>query len=88
MAGYAAQDEQVGQDVDHVDGLELAVDPDRQALMGELIDDVEHAVLAPVMRAVLDEVVGPDVIGLLGPQTDAGAVVNQRRPRLAACGGP
>lgn len=45
MAGYATQDEKVGQDVDHVDRLELAIDVDRQALMGELIDDVEHAVL-------------------------------------------
>ena len=67
MAGYAAQDEEVGQDVDHVDGLELAVDADRQAFMGELVDDVEHAVLASIMGAVLDEVVGPDVIGVARP---------------------
>ena len=83
MAGYATQDEQVGQDVDHVDGLELAVDADRQALMGELIDDIEHAVLASIMGAVLDEVVGPDVVGSLGAQADAGAV---REPKTAAFG--
>jgi hypothetical protein len=29
--------------------------------MGELIDDIEHAVLAAIMGAVLDEVVRPDV---------------------------
>ena len=43
MARHAAQDEQIRQHVDHVDGLELPGDPDRQALVGELVDDVEHA---------------------------------------------
>ena len=75
MAGHAAQDEQVRQHVDDVDRLELAVDPDRQAFAGELVDDVEHAELAAVMGAVLDEVVGPDMVGMLRPQPDARAVV-------------
>ncbi len=43
--------------------------------MGELVEDVEHTDLAPVVGAVLDEVVGPDVIAVLGPEPDAGAVV-------------
>ena len=30
-------------------------------MMGELVDDVEHAELASIMSAGLDEVVGPDV---------------------------
>ena len=75
VAGHAAQDEQVRQDVDDVDRLEPAGDPDRQALVGELVDDVEHAELPSVVGAVLDEVVGPDVIAALGPQPDAGAVI-------------
>ena len=83
MARHAAQDEEIGQDIDHVDGLELAGDPDRQALMGELVDDVEHAILPSVMGAVLDEVVGPDVVAVLGPQPDAGSV---RQPEPAALG--
>ena len=48
--------------------------PDRQALVGELVDDVEHADLAPVMGSVLDEVVGPDMIAVLGAKPNAGAV--------------
>jgi hypothetical protein len=40
----------------------------------ELIDHIEHPVLAAIMGAVLDEVVGPDMVGMLGPQADAGAV--------------
>jgi hypothetical protein len=43
--------------------------------VGELVDDVEHADLSPIVRTVLDEVVGPDVIAVLGPEPDAGAVV-------------
>ena len=59
--------EQVGQGVDHICGIELPVDADHQRLLGEFIDDVEDAVGATVMRAVLDEVVGPDVVGMSQP---------------------
>ena len=79
--GHAAQDEQVRQDVDDVGRVQLAVDPDRQALAGELVDDVEHAELPPVVGPVLDEVVGPDVVRVLRPQTDARSVV-QPEPAL------
>ena len=61
----ATQDEQVGQHVDHVDSLELAVDTDRQAFVGELVEDIEHAEPAAVMGAILDEVIGPHMIGML-----------------------
>ena len=71
---HAAKDEKVGQDVDHVDRFELAIGADRQALVRELIDHIEHPVLAAIMGAVLDEVVGPDMVGMLGPQADAGAI--------------
>jgi hypothetical protein len=42
--------------------------------VGELVEDVEHAVLPALMGTVLDEVVGPDVIAVLGPEPDAGAI--------------
>ena len=74
MPRHAAKDEKVGQDVDHVDRFELAIGADRQALVRELIDHIEHPVLAAIMGAVLDEVVGPDMVGMLGPQADAGAI--------------
>jgi len=57
--------QEVGQSVDHVDRLELTGDTDRQAFMGELVEHVEHSILASVMGAVVDEVVGPDMIALL-----------------------
>ena len=40
MAGDAAQDEEVGQNINDIDRLELAVDINRQTFVGELIDDV------------------------------------------------
>src|SRR3990170_1499568 len=81
VSGHAAQDEEVRQLVDHIGRFQLAIDADRQALMGELVDHVEHAVLPPVMGWILDEVVGPDVIAMFGPQSDARAV---REPEAAA----
>jgi len=39
--------------------------------MRELIDDVQHSVFPSVMRAVLDEVVGPDMIATLRAQANA-----------------
>src|SRR6476469_2183723 len=81
--GNAPQDEQVGQNVDHIDRLELASDTDRQAFMGELVEHVEHPVLASIMGAVLDEVVGPDMIALLRAQPNARSV---GQPESAALG--
>ncbi len=62
----AAQDKQVGQHVDDVDGGEPALDPDGQALAGELVQDIEHAKGPLVMGPVMNEVIGPDMVGPLG----------------------
>ena len=51
--------------------------------MRELVDHVEHAVLPPVMGSVLDEVVGPDVVTVFRPQSDARPVIE---PQTAAFG--
>src|SRR5215204_4295243 len=85
MPGDPAQDEEVGQSIDHVDGFKPSCHVDGQAFVGELVDDVEHAEPAPVVGAVLDEVVGPDVIAVLGPEPDTGAVV---QPKTTALGLP
>ena len=54
--------------------------------MGELVDDVEHANPVSVVGAVLDEVVGPDVIAVLGPEPDTGAVVEPEATPLGLPG--
>ncbi len=75
MCWDAAQDEQVSERVDDIDGLEPAVHPEGEAFAGELVDDVEHPILPPLMGAILDEVVGPDMVGIFGSQANAGSVV-------------
>ena len=78
--------ERVGEHIDHVDRLQLAGDPDGEALACELVDDVEHPDLAAVMGAVLDEVVGPDVVAMLGPEPGAGAIVEPQAAPLRLLG--
>jgi hypothetical protein len=56
-------DEDVGQNVDHVDRLELAGDTDRQAFMSELVEHVERPILASIVGPILDEAIGPDRYG-------------------------
>ena len=56
--------------------------------MGELVDDVEHAELPSVMSALLEEVVGPDVVGALGPQPDADPSLSTGVRASAAGRGP
>src|SRR5262249_39362123 len=56
---------------------------DRQAFMAELVEHVEHPILASIVGAVLDKVVGPDMIALLRPQPNARSV---GQPEPAALG--
>ena len=83
MARHTAEDEEIGE---HVDRLQLAGNPDGEALAGELIHDVDGPELAAVMRTILDEVVGPHVIAVLGPEPDARAVVEPRAATLRLLG--
>ena len=63
----------------------LSVDADRQIFVRELVDDIQHPVLSAFVHAILDEVVRPDVVRPLGPQTDAGSIVEPEpaAPRLS-----
>ena len=61
----AAQEEQIGQDLEDIGRGELPPDPDRQALPSELVQDIDTegpAVMGPVMH----EVVRPDMVRPLG----------------------
>ena len=79
----ATQDEEIREQVDDVDGFQLPGDTNGQTFMCELVDHVEHPVFLAFMRAILDEVVGPDMVRPLGAKTDAGSV---REPKPAALG--
>jgi hypothetical protein len=76
-----AHQDQIGQRLEHVHRVEPALDEDRQRLSRELVDAAEHAELPPVVGPILDEVVGPDVIGAFRAQADAGSV---RLPKPAS----
>ena len=82
MLWHAAGDEQTGQNIDDIDRLQLSFDADRDALVRELIDDIEHAILPPLMGAIFDEVVGPDVVAALRPEADARSSLSHERPRF------
>ena len=49
----AAQDEQIGQCINGVDGVELALYSDHENLSGMFVDDGDHAVGAPIRCPVL-----------------------------------
>ena len=55
--------------------------------MGELVDDIEQADFAPVMGALLEKVVGPDVVGAFRPQPDARPVSQPQAAALGLSGG-
>ena len=85
MRRDAAQDEQVGKHVDDIDGLQLSLNPDGNAFAGELVDNIEHADFPAIVCAILDEVVGPDMVWIFRPQPDTRAVV---QPQPTAFGLP
>jgi len=79
-----ADDEQVGQGINHIRRVELSLHPDRQAFATELIDDVQRSVGTPVFRSVMHEVVRPDMVNMPGPETDTRSVIEPEPafPRL------
>jgi hypothetical protein len=42
--------------------------------VGKLVNDIEHSISASIVAAILDKVIGPDVIAVLRPQPDARSV--------------
>ena len=84
---HAAQDEEVGQHVDHINRLQPPGHADRQALVRELVDHVEHPVLPSIVRAIFDEVVRPHVIAMLRPEPEARAISQPKPAALGLFGG-
>jgi len=75
-------DKELRQSVQDVIGLEAPGDRDRQALARVLINDRQHPDRLAVMGAGGDEVIGPDVVGPIRPETNAGPVVEPEAPRF------
>ena len=70
VLGRTMLDEQIRQRFQNQLRVELAVDPDGQALTAVLVDHAQHAIDLAVMGAVLDEVVGPDMPAILRSALD------------------
>ncbi len=81
-AGNPAKDEQIVQEVDDIGRVEPTPDPDCQILADKFVEHVPHAIFPPIMGAVLDEVVGPNMAGIFRQQPDAGAI-RQPMPPVA-----
>ncbi len=75
-------DEQLGDAVEDAFRVQLALDRDRQALTGELVDHGQHAERPAIVGSVHDEVIGPDMVRPRRPQTDAGPVVEPQPASL------
>ncbi len=75
MSGNAAHDEQVRQNVDHVDAVEPSVDTDGEAFSGELVDDIEQPVFASLLGSILQEVIRPDIVWPFGGEPHARVLV-------------
>ena len=86
VARHAAQNEQVAEHVDDIRAVEPAIDPDRQTFVCELVDDIEHSILPSLMGAVLHEIVRPDMVGPLGTQAHARAVIEPKAAPLGLLG--
>ena len=80
VGGWSTHDEEIGEHVDDVDRGELATDAYRQALAGVLVQDVQRPEHPSIVCPVMNEVVGPDVVGVLGSQPDTGSVVEPQSP--------
>ena len=81
MGRDAAQDKQVAERIDDVCSPEVPGYPDGEGFACELIDDAQHPEPPSVVGALRDKVIGPDMIGSLGPKTDTRSVVE---PETAA----
>jgi len=82
MGGDAAQNEEVGKHFDDIDGLQLPLDSDGDAFPRELFDYVEHGDFPAIVRPILDEIIGPHMVGVFRSQSDAGTVVQPQPTAL------
>ena len=75
MLRRAVSDEEIRETLEHVVSSELPRDDNGQAAARELVEHHEHAEGPTILGAILDEVVGPDVIGPPRSQANTRAIV-------------
>ena len=75
MIGGSMLDKEIGQGLQDVVGLEAPCNRDREALARVFINDRQHSDRLSIMRASGDEVIGPNVMGPVRPEANAGPIV-------------
>lgn len=75
-------DEQVGQRVDDLGRVQPPFHPDGHAFPAALIQDVRSPEYLPIIRVVVHEVIGPDMVAKLWPQPNARSIVQPEPPFL------
>lgn len=68
---WPAQDEQIGQSIDHVGRVQLSLHLDGQTFTAELVQYVQRSECFAVISPAMHEVVRPDMIAIFRPQPDA-----------------
>jgi len=79
-------DEELGEQRQHVVAIEPPGDQDCQTFPTELIDHHQHPESSTVMRALLDEVISPDMVTPTWPKPNAGAVIQPETAQSSAWG--
>lgn len=81
VLGCPVANEQLAQRIENVPGGELALDPDGETLTCILVDHAQHTEYSSIVRAILDEVIRPDMALVRGPEPYAGPII---QPETAA----
>jgi hypothetical protein len=74
--------EQVGQDLQHVSGSDVAIHSNGETFPRERVDHRQHPKGFAVMRASLDEVIRPDMVPPARTQPDTRPIVQPQSPPL------
>ena len=70
MFRRTVRNKEINQTLEHIVGSEPSRNDDGEAAACELVEHDEHAEGATVLRAILDEVIRPDVVWTCGPETE------------------
>ena len=79
---WAAQNEQVSQCIQHICWVEFTIAADHMCLPCVFIDDVQCPIGSPVSSAILDEVIGPDMVRTFRLEAHARTIVQPELPLL------
>ena len=82
MLGRSVDGEQIREAMQDIVRVQLAGDDDCQTLASELVDYSQHAEFAPILSAIFDKIIGPDMSGTLGSKADTGSVIQPEPPAL------